>query len=194
MTLPSRIAGRADAPRAHRFSIKPVAPGGALRPAGRRAASPQKRARYTDGAVCQHIRGLAFLEHAPGMQHGHGPADLCDHAEIGASTNRMAAPWRCRSRSTNCRTWRCTVTSSAVVGLVSDHEARIAGERPSRSARAAASRRKLSSRIKLQHPSRFADRDFRQAAPPRGLSASRFERQGDAASRAADLRADCFTD
>ena len=30
----------------------------------------------------QHIRGLAFLEHAPGMQYGHGPADFCDHAEV----------------------------------------------------------------------------------------------------------------
>ena len=63
----------------------------------------------------EHVDGLAVLEHAPGMQHGHGAADFCDHAEVmGDEQNRRAVALP--KRSTNCSTWRCTVTSSAVVG------------------------------------------------------------------------------
>ena len=106
----------------------------------------------------EHVGGLALLEHTPGMQHGHGAADFCHHAEIvGDEQNRRAVALSEPLDQLQHLALHGDVKRGG--RLVRDHKTGIAGERH-RDQHALPHPAGDFVRIKLQHPLRFADRDL----------------------------------
>ncbi len=127
------------------------------RPVGARRRR-QQRARIGMTRLCQHLGCLAFLKHAPRMQHGHGTAYLGDDAEVvGNEQNRgtMALP------ETFDQLQHLALHRDVKRGgrLIRYHQARIAGERH-RDQHALPHPAGDFVGIQLQHPPRLADRDL----------------------------------
>ena len=112
--------------------------------------------------------GVARFQHPPAVQHRHFVADLGDHARSWV-TNRIDASSCACIRLMRASTWRCTVTSSAVVGSSRDDELRAAGEGDGDQHALAHAAGQLV-RILAQHPVRSADVDVVEQLPRPGAA------------------------